>query len=49
MPPGAELYGAPLPDDDGTSNGDRAESAYSLLGGVVLNCPAHRQWTLRAL
>ncbi|MEP7309758.1 MAG: hypothetical protein ABJA98_29975 [Acidobacteriota bacterium] len=49
MPPGAELYLAPLPADDGTSNGERAESAYSLLGGVVLNCPARRQWTLRAL
>ena len=48
-PPGAELYGAPLPTDDATSNGDRAESAYSLMGGVVLNCPAHRQWTLRGL
>ena len=30
MPPGAELYGAPLPADDGISNGERAESAYSL-------------------
>jgi len=49
MPPGAELYGAPLPAEDGTSNGERAESAYSLLGGVVLNCPARRQWTLKAL
>jgi hypothetical protein len=49
MPPGAELYLAPLPAEDGTSNGERAESAYSLLGGVVLNCPARRQWTLRAL
>jgi len=49
MPPGAELFGAPLPDGDGTSSGERAESAYSLLGGVVLNCPARRQWTLRGL
>jgi hypothetical protein len=47
MPPGAELFGAPLPSDDGTSSGERAESAYSLLGGVVLNCPARRQWTIR--
>ena len=49
MPPGAELFGAPLPTDEGTSSGERAESAYSLLGGVVLNCPARRQWTLRGL
>ncbi len=49
MPPGAELFGAPLPSDEATSNGERAESAYSLLGGVVLNCPARRQWTLRGL
>ena len=47
MPPGAELFGAPLPSDEGTASGERAESAYSLLGGVVLNCPARRQWTLR--
>jgi hypothetical protein len=49
MPPGAELFGAPLPADEATSSGERAESAYSLLGGVVLNCPARRQWTLRRL
>ena len=49
MPPGAELFGAPLPSDEATSSGERAESAYSLLGGVVLNGPARRQWTLRGL
>jgi hypothetical protein len=49
MPPGAELFGAPLPSDEGLLSGERAESAYSLLGGVVLNCPARRQWTLRGL
>jgi hypothetical protein len=47
MPPGAELFGAPLPSDEALSSGERSESAYSLLGGVVLNCPARRQWTVR--
>jgi hypothetical protein len=47
MPPGAELFGVPLPTEEATSSGERAESAYSLLGGVVLNCPARRQWTVR--
>ena len=47
MPPGAELFGAALPSDDGMLSGERSESAYSLLGGVVLNCPARRQWTMR--
>jgi hypothetical protein len=47
MPPGAELFGAPLPSEDALSSGERSESAYSLLGGVVLNCPARRQWTVR--
>ena len=47
MPPGAELFGAALPSGDGMLSGERSESAYSLLGGVVLNCPARRQWTMR--
>jgi hypothetical protein len=46
-PPGAELFGVPLPTEEAASSGERAESAYSLLGGVVLNCPARRQWTIR--
>jgi hypothetical protein len=48
VPPAAELYEAPLPSDVGTMSGDRNEFAYWLLGGVVLNCPARRQWTMRA-
>jgi hypothetical protein len=47
-PPAAELYEAPLPSDVGTMSGDRKEFAYWLLGGVVLNCDARRQWTMRA-
>ena len=47
-PPAAELYEAPLPSDVGTMSGDRNEFAYWLLGGVVLNCDARRQWTMRA-
>jgi hypothetical protein len=47
-PPAAELYEAPLPSGVGTMSGDRNEFAYWLLGGVVLNCPARRQWTMRA-
>ena len=47
-PPAAELFDAPLPPAEGTLTGDRTESAYSLLGGVVLSCPARRQWTVRA-
>jgi hypothetical protein len=49
MPPGAELFGVPLPTEEAASSGERAESAYSLLGGVVLNCPARRQWTIRGV
>lgn len=45
-PPVAELTGAALPDDDDTLRGNRAESGYVLLGGVVLTCPGRRQWTL---
>jgi hypothetical protein len=48
VPPAAELYEAPLPSDVGTMSGDRKEFAYWLLGGVVLNCDARRQWTMRA-
>jgi hypothetical protein len=48
-PPGAELFSAPLPSEEATSSGERAESAYSLLGGAVLNCPARRQWMIRGL
>ena len=47
-PPQAELFEVPLPSATGTLTGDRMEAAYSLLGGVVLICPAQRQWTLRA-
>ena len=47
-PPAAELYEAPLPSGVGTTSGDRNEFAYWLLGGVVLNCDARRQWTMRA-
>ncbi len=47
-PPAAELYEAPLPSGVGTMSGDRKEFAYWLLGGVVLNCDARRQWTMRA-
>jgi hypothetical protein len=47
-PPSAELFDAPLPSAEGTLTGDRTEAAYSLLGGVVLSCPARRQWTVRA-
>jgi hypothetical protein len=47
-PPAAELYEAPLPSDVGTMSGDRNEFAYWLLGGLVLNCDARRQWTMRA-
>jgi hypothetical protein len=47
-PPAAELFEAPLPSEVGTSSGDRMESAYWLLGGVVLTCPARRQWILRS-
>ena len=45
-PPSAELFDAPLPSETGTQSGRRVESAYSLFGGAVLNCPAERQWTL---
>jgi hypothetical protein len=47
LPPTAELFDAPLPRLSGTLSGRRMESAYSLFGGAVLNCPAQRQWTLR--
>ena len=46
LPPTAELFDAPLPSESGTLSGRRTESAYSLFGGAVLNCPAERQWTL---
>jgi hypothetical protein len=46
-PPAAELFEAPLPSD-GVATGERDEAAYSLFGGLVLTCPAHRQWTIRA-
>lgn len=45
-PPTAELFDVPPPPDAGTLSGRRAESSYSLFGGVVLNCPVQRQWTL---
>ena len=45
-PPAADLVGAPLPSDDETSRGTRAEAGYVLLGGVVLTCPGQRQWTV---
>ena len=48
QPPTAELFDAPPPTDTGTLSGRRTEFAYSLFGGVVLSCPAQRQWTLRA-
>jgi hypothetical protein len=47
-PPTAELFDAPLPTDPATLSGRRTESSYSLFGGVVLSCPAQRQWTVRA-
>jgi hypothetical protein len=46
-PPAAELFEAPLPSD-GVATGERDEAGYSLFGGLVLTCPAHRQWTVRA-
>ena len=46
-PPSAELFDAPLPSDSGTLSGRRTESAYSLFGGAVINCPAQRQWVVR--
>jgi hypothetical protein len=48
QPPTAELFDVPPPTDAGTLSGRRTEFAYSLFGGVVLSCPAQRQWTLRA-
>jgi hypothetical protein len=45
-PPTAELFDAPLPDSSGMLSGRRAEASYSLFGGIVLTCPAQRQWTL---
>ena len=48
QPPTAELFDAPPPTETGTLSGRRTEFAYSLFGGVVLSCPAQRQWTLRA-
>jgi hypothetical protein len=45
-PPTAELFDAPLPTDPATLSGRRTESSYSLFGGVVLSCPAQRQWNL---
>jgi hypothetical protein len=47
-PPAAELFNAPLPSDGGVATGERDEAGYSLFGGLVLTCPAHRQWTVRA-
>jgi hypothetical protein len=47
-PPAAELFEAPLPAESGAITGERTEAAYSLLGGLVLTCPAHRRWTIRA-
>ena len=47
-PPQAELFEVPLPPEGGTLTGDRMEAAYSMFGGLVLPCPARRQWTLRA-
>jgi hypothetical protein len=47
-PPAAELFDAPLPSDSGVATGERDEAGYSLFGGLVLTCPAHRQWTIRA-
>ena len=48
QPPTAELFDVPPPTESGTLSGRRTEFAYSLFGGVVLSCPAQRQWTLRA-
>jgi hypothetical protein len=45
-PPTAELFDAALPSEAAAASGDRMESAYWLLGGVVLTCPARRQWIL---
>jgi hypothetical protein len=47
-PPTAELFDAPPPSETGTLSGRRTEYSYSLFGGIVLSCPAQRQWTLRA-
>ena len=47
-PPAAVLEGAPLPADDETARGNRAEAGYVLLGGVVLTCPGQRQWTMHS-
>jgi len=46
--PAADLAGAPLPSDDETARGSRAEAGYVLLGGVVLTCPGQRQWTVHS-
>ncbi len=46
--PAAELADAPLPPEVGTQRGDRMEAGYVLLGGMVVTCPAQRQWTLHA-
>jgi hypothetical protein len=47
-PPVAELAEAPLPSEAGSTSGTRLEDAYTLLGGLLLPCPAQRQWTIRA-
>ncbi len=44
--PAAGLTDAPLPLDEETQRGDRMEAGYILLGGMVVTCPAQRQWTL---
>jgi hypothetical protein len=46
-PPAAELLQVPLPGESGVATGSRTEDGYALLGGLVLTCPAQRQWTLR--
>jgi hypothetical protein len=47
-PPVAELAEAPLPSEAGVTSGTRLEDAYTLLSGLLLPCPAQRQWTIRA-
>ena len=46
-PPAAELFDADPPTGSGSISGKRMEYAYSLLGGIVVTCPAQRQWTIR--
>jgi len=48
-PPVADLSEAPLPADDGSAVGNRMEEGYALMGGLLLPCPAQRQWTIRAI